>query len=88
MHKPNPATGVGWKPLAKVAAALKETLCVFADKIKNKALHTIAQGDTSKITSGRGRLLHSCTVRACPVLQRYLVRVSRVGELLLWKKPP
>ena len=43
------------KPLAKVAAALKETLRVFADKRKKKTLRTIVQGDTdtSKITSGQ-----------------------------------
>ena len=42
------------KPLAKTAAALKETLRVFADKRKKKPLRTIVvQGDPSKITSGQ-----------------------------------
>ena len=49
------------KPLTKTAAAMKETLRVFADKRKKKPLRTIVvQGDPMKITSGRMELLHSC----------------------------
>ena len=57
------------KPLTKTAAAMKETLCVFADKRKKKPLRTIViQCEPIKITWGRMELLHSCTVGACPVL--------------------
>ena len=70
MPKPVVVTKVAKaKHLAKTAAALKETLRVFADKRKKETLRPIVvQGDPMKITSGRMELLHSCTVRACPVL--------------------
>ena len=77
------------KQLAKVAAGLKETLLVFADKRKKKTLRTIIQGDTSKITSGqRG---------ATPLPHREGLSCaeevpsncgSSEGELLLLKKTP
>ena len=77
------------KPLAKVAAVLKETLRVFADKRKKKTLRTIVQGDTSKITSGqRGAtpLLHreglSCAVEVPST------RGSHEGEPPLRRLPP
>ena len=77
------------KPLAKTAAALKETLRVFADKRKKKTLRTIVQGDTSKITSGqRGAtpLLHreglSCAVEVPST------RGSREGERPPRRQPP
>ena len=78
------------KPLAKTAAALKETLRVFADKRKKKTLRTIiVQGDQSKITSGQSGttpLLHreglSCAVEVPST------RGSREGEPPLRRLPP
>ena len=70
------------KPLTKTAAAMKETLRVFADKRKKKPLRTIVvQGDPMKITSGQNGttpLLHreglSCAVEVPST------RGSREGE--------
>ena len=78
------------KPLAKTAAALKETLRVFADKRKNKPLHTtVVQGDPTKITSGLSGttpLLHreglSCAVEVSST------RGTREGEPPTRRLPP
>ena len=78
------------KPLAKTAAALKETLRVFADKRKKKTLCTIVvQDDPSKITlgqSGTTPLLHreglSCAVEVPST------RGSREGEPPHRRQPP
>ena len=78
------------KPLAKTAAALKETLRVFADKRKKKTLRTIiVQGDQSKITSGQNGttpLLHreglSCAVEVPSTCG------SRKGEPPFRRLPP
>ena len=56
------------KPNTKVSEKLKETRRALAELRKKKVLHTTVQDDETRITSGRGRLLHFCTMRACPVL--------------------